>query len=363
LRPGTHVIVTRRAVAAGDLEIPLLDEGEARAILDRDLAEPCPPHVFAQLIETVGGHPLSMALVNRVVADGATWDDIADDCAGVPNLARGDQRLADRLLGRLRPALGDLLQLFEWAAQGTIDLRFLRDAIGALGVFRLRQYGLTAPDRPTTLKLHDIVQASVIVQQWLTPERATEFDNRFEAFLETLIAEEGHTLRIVASTMQAKLEALARTDPRPAFVVALLEIWKPRETQPALLPDPAGTAERLAAAGVPPSPAQVRAILETIEGLYRYDKTVDYKGVGDKVRARLPIFDRLAAIDGLDARSLTEVRHHHAKAMKILGMDDEAQTAFEAILAGAPSAVCKPASAGPALRPLAEDRRPRCGAG
>jgi hypothetical protein len=59
----------------------------------------------------------------------------------------------------------------------------------------------------------------------------------------------------------------------------------------------------------PPAPTQVRAILETIEGLYRHDKTVDYKGAGDKLRARLPIFDRLAAIDGLDARSLTEVRH------------------------------------------------------
>ncbi|HEV2170033.1 MAG TPA: hypothetical protein VGR40_03745 [Candidatus Binatus sp.] len=53
---GTHVIVTRRVLAANDLEIPLLDGEEARAILDRDLAEPCPPHVFAQLIETLGGH-------------------------------------------------------------------------------------------------------------------------------------------------------------------------------------------------------------------------------------------------------------------------------------------------------------------
>jgi hypothetical protein len=85
--------------------------------------------------------------------------------------------------------------------------------------------------------------------------------------------------------MQAKLEALVRTDPRPAFIVALLEIWKPPETQPALLPDPADTVKRLAAAGVPPSRAQVRAILETIEGLYRYDKTVDYKGASDKLRS------------------------------------------------------------------------------
>jgi hypothetical protein len=134
--------------------------------------------------------------------------------------------------------------------------------------------------------------------------------------------------------MQAKLEALARQDPRPAFIVALLEIWRPRETQPDLLPDPSAAAEQLAAGGVPPRAAQVRAILETIEGLYRYDKTVDYKGAGDNLRARLPIFDQLAEIDGLESRTLTEVRHHHAKAMKILGMNAEAQAGFEAILAG-----------------------------
>ena len=283
---------------------------------------------------TVGGHPLSLALVNRVVADGTSWADVAKDCAAIPELTLGDQRLADRLLGRLANALARELQLFEWTGQAICDLRFLRRAVGPIGLAKLRQHGLTAPDRPPTLRLHDIIHASVIAQRWLTAERAAELDDQLEAFIEQLMAEEGLALRVLASTMRAKLETLAEGNPRAAFVVALLEIWKAAETRPELLPDPAAAVERLASLGSPPRPAEVRAVLETIEGMYRYEKLGSYEAARESLRARLPLFERLAAIDGLDSRSVTETQHHHAKALNILGMDGEARAMFEAVLAG-----------------------------
>lgn len=331
---GSHIILTRRTPREGDVVVPMLSRDEARAILDQGVAAPCPDAVLDALLRTVGGHPLSLALVNRVVMDGASWDDIAEDCAAIPELTLGDQRLADRLLGRLKAALGHELQLFEWMGHASCDLRFLRRAIGGIGITKLRQHGLTAPDRPSTLRLHDIIQASVMAQRWLTPERMAALDDTLENVIESLMAEEGLALRVLASTMRAKLEALAARDPRPAFLVALLEIWKPGETRPDLLPDPADAAETLAGDGVAPRSAQVRAVLETIEGLYRYDKLASVGAAKDNLRARLPVYERLAAIAGLDSRSETEIRHHHAKALKNVGRDAEAQAMLEEVLEG-----------------------------
>jgi hypothetical protein len=264
---GSHIILTRRTPHEGDLTLPLLAREEARSVLDHGLATACPDKVFAQLISTVGGHPLSLVLVNRVVAAGTSWEEIAEDCAAIPELTLGDQRLADRLLGRLASALTRELQLFEWAGQASCDLRFLRGAIGPIGIAKLRQHGLTAPDRATTLRLHDIVHASVIAQRWLTAERVAELDDQLEAFIEKMIAERGLALRVLASTMLAKLEARTAVKPRAAFVVALLEIWKATETRPDLLPDPAAAVQRLAQRGMPPRAAEVRAVLETIEAV------------------------------------------------------------------------------------------------
>lgn len=330
----SHIVVTRRAPRDGDLALPMLSEAEARSILDRDLATPCPDEVFAKLFGTIGGHPLSLALVSRVVADGTSWADITEDCMLIPELTFGDQRLADRLLGRLTNALSRELQLFEWAGQASCDLRFLRHAIGSIGVTKLRQHGLTAPDRPTTLRLHDIIQVSVIAQRWLTPERATTINDQIEVFIEQLITKEGLELRVLASTMRAKLEALAAVEPRPAFVVALLEIWKASEIRSKLLSDPAATAEQLAENGVSPRPVEVRAVIETIEGLYRQEKISSSSVARDNLGIRLPIFEQLAAIDGLDSGLRTEIQHHYAKALKILGREAEAREVFEAILAG-----------------------------
>lgn len=332
--PGSNIILTRRAWREGDLTLPMLADKEARLILDHGLATPCPDEVFAQLLSTVGGHPLSLALVNRVVADGTSWVEVAEDCAAIPELTRGDQRLADRLLGRLANALARELQLFEWAGQASCDLRFLRRVIGAIGIAKLRRHGLTTPDRPTTLRLHDIIHASVVAQRWLNAERAVALDDQLEVFIEQLMTEEGLALRVLASTMRAKLEVLAAVKPRAAFVIALLEIWKGGETQAKLLPDPAVAVERLAGQGVPPRPAEIRAVIETIEGLYRFEKLGSYEGARENLRARLPIFERLSAINGLDSRSVAEIQHHHAKALKNLGMDAEALATFEGVLAG-----------------------------
>src|SRR5206468_697188 len=111
--PGSHILVTRREVAPGDVTLPELSRDEARRILDRDV-KPCPEPVLDALFATVGGHPLSLALVNTTIASGATWDQIHADCEAIPELEAGRERLADRMLGRLRGVMERELSLFEW---------------------------------------------------------------------------------------------------------------------------------------------------------------------------------------------------------------------------------------------------------
>ena len=333
--PGSHIIVTRRETSPGDLEIPGLRVDEARAILDRDLQEPCPEVVLNILLTTVGGHPLSLALVNKAVALGTSWADIALDCDDVPEMTAGHERLADRVLGRLRSLMGRELTVFEWADQASCDYRFLKTMIKSVGMTKVSGQGLLAPERPSTVRLHDIVFASLLTQRWLTSERRKELNDHFEMHIAEVIAEDGLGLRILATTMRPKLEALvSSSESRAAFLVALLEIWSAEELDVAAVGDPVQRTEELKAAIRPPDYADVRVVLESIESLYRHLKLTNIDEAKDQLRARLPIFDTLLGISGLADRSRAEVRHHRAKALNILGARAEALQEFETVMAG-----------------------------
>ena len=100
--PGSHVLVTTRELRPNAYAMPPMSPAEGSAILNAGVADPCPQDVFDRVWATVGGHPLSLALMNGAVRDGAPWRDIKDDCAAVGQLSDSTQRLADRLLLRRR---------------------------------------------------------------------------------------------------------------------------------------------------------------------------------------------------------------------------------------------------------------------
>jgi hypothetical protein len=211
------------------------------------------------------------------VASGTGWDDVTQDCAEIPQLTIGGQRLADRMLGRLEPSLGRELQVFEWAGQSTCELRFLRSVITSIGIAKLRQQGLSTPDRPSTLRLHDIVFACIVTQHWLTKEWSDELDVKFIEWVKRAAAEEGTGLHSLAFTMRAKLEAmLAREPGQPALSLALLEVWNSSDIRPELLPDPVDLSSRMSSSDTPAERLEVRATLESIEGFYRHTKLVSY---------------------------------------------------------------------------------------
>jgi hypothetical protein len=65
--PGSHVLVTTRELRPNDYEMPPMSQAEGRAILDAHTADPCPQDVFDRVWATVGGHPLSLALMNGAI--------------------------------------------------------------------------------------------------------------------------------------------------------------------------------------------------------------------------------------------------------------------------------------------------------
>ena len=333
--PRSRILVTRRETAASDLSVPALTRSEARQILDRDLEEPCPEPVLDALMKTVGGHPLSFALVNKAMATGVvSWGEIGDDCQLVAEFGDGRERLADRVLGRLKPLLASELSIFEWVGAASCDYRFLRAAVRTPGIVKIRGQGLLAPDRPTIARLHDVVYASLRVQGFLTEERAAVLDRQLDDHLATLIEEESLALLVLATTMHAKLEAVAESRFSPAVLVALMDLWRPEQVNRALVGDPEDYLADLEARDAPATYVEIRFILEAIECLYRADKVASIEDAKSRLAERLPLFERLLALKTVNPRSHAEARHHWGKALKILGRLEEASDQFETVMAG-----------------------------
>jgi hypothetical protein len=333
--PGSHVLVTTRELRSNAYEMPSMSQAEARAILGIGLSDPCPQNVFDKIWATVGGHPLSLTLMNGAVRDGASWRDIEDDCTAVGRLSECTQRLADRLLLRRRDLLQDALAVFEWVGQPDCDAGFLRFAIQPAGLRDLRTHALTAADRDAVIRLHDVVYSSLSSLDWWTPACSARLNDKLEAYLEGASTANDLSLWSAAGSLRKKLETLvAEGNSCPAFLLALLMAWTPEEINPAWLEDPAAKAAALAAASTPITPVQFRLLIETVEQLFRRAKTRGPAEVTAFLEASLPMFDSLAALPGLSPRQAAEIHHHRGKVYRWLHRDAEARREFETVMTG-----------------------------
>ncbi len=332
---GSRILVTKRESNSTDICIPPLQSPEARLILDRDVAESCPEKVLQTLMRAVGGHPLSLALVNKAVSSGVSWAEIEEDCDVIATLIDGRERLADRILGRMKPTLAKELAVFDWLGQSSCDIRLLRFLVRSPGMINLGGQGLRAVDRPTLFRLHDVVYASLKVLGWLSQDYAAELDKKLDDHLSVLIQEESLALLILATTMQAKLEAIARVRYSAPVLVALLAVWRPDDVLKDVLGNPGDRLSAFKARGTSVAYVEVRLILESIESLYRLDKQDSVETAKENLKDRLPLFDLLLSLPVANPRSSSEILHHQGKALKLIGRTDDAIKVFEAVLAGA----------------------------
>jgi hypothetical protein len=322
-------------LAAMQEQVPELSPAEARTILNSAVAHTCPDVVFEEIWSTVGGHPLSLALMNGAVCGGASWNDIVLDCEAVGRLPDQTQRLADRLLARDRVVLRTELAVFEWAGQSDCDAGFLRYAIQPLGVRNLNSHALTAADRDAVVRLHDVVFSSLTSLDWWSPAEHAQLDDKLAEYLEAASEANDLSFWAAAGSLRKRLATLVRQgDLRPAYLLALLTVTNPEDIGPAPLGDPVAKAAALAARGEPISAIEFRLLIESFERLYLRAKALGQDEAGAFAEQGLPLFDSLATLPGLTTRQIAEIAHHRGKALAWLKRSDEARREYESVMSG-----------------------------
>ncbi|WP_411563149.1 hypothetical protein [Pseudomonas shirazensis] len=332
--PGSHVLLTRRAVTTEAHVIPPMLPEDAQQLLTRNLPA-CPPRTWDKIWQSVGGHPLTISLLNAAVCEGATWADIEQDCR-MPGILESDgQILADRLLGRLRAASEPGLAFFEWVGSSEIDDKLIR-ALSTPAVLRtLRKYGLTAASRPGVVRLHDVVYSSLSAQGWWTQAGRDVITDKVCEYMGSTALGTDLAFWSAAINLRTKIQHLVEQgDRRPAFIYSMLSAWAPSDVQPALLADPLVDADLIAKGANPATPIATMALIETVEKFFLHDKLTSLSHAQQMLSSRIEVFDKLATAKGLTLKQQSEILHHKGKALVRLNREPQALDIFDGIMTG-----------------------------
>ncbi|KXV02222.1 tetratricopeptide repeat protein [Acetobacter cerevisiae] len=336
--PDSRILITRQAASPGAFPMPTMEERQARELLGKDVLTQPTDRAFRKIWRTIGGHPLSLVMLNMAARENEPWDELAGDCANVAKLSDGEVRLADRILGRLQSVLMEELCLFLWAGQSHCDRAFFKYVVGTLRLKAFERHGLMAPESFSSIRIHDIVFAALQSQNWLTVEKSREIDRRLENFILRHIRDDGHGLQMIASQLRTKIaKNVERGDRRPAFLYALAMIWVGSAAQIDMLPDPVDEAKRLGSLSGVDHEVEILVVLETIEAKNRYlRQRFGSRSAKEWASNILPAYDHLAGMSDLSPRQRAEIKHHLAKTLRFVGRSDKAKQIFEEIVAEYP---------------------------
>lgn len=336
--PDSRVVITRQHSSPGAFAMPLMDEHQARTLLTHDVASQLSDKAFRTIWRTVGGHPLTLTMLNAAAREGSSWNELANECAHVAKFQLHGARLADSVLGRLRPALEEELSLFQWADQSNLDRAFFEHVIGSLRMRAFERHGLTAPEGKASIRIHDIVFTALKSLDWLTTQRSRAIDGHLEAFIVKQIRDDGHGLQLIASQLRAKIRRnVENGDRRPAYLYALAMTWSGGAIPVQLLPDPIQEAKRLSALSARENEVAILVVLETIEAKARFLKhTMGEVAVTSWLNSVMQAYGALAGMADQSARQVAEIKHHQAKVLRTLGRDSEAEELFQEVVASYP---------------------------
>lgn len=336
--PDSRILITRQNPSSGAFSMPTMEERQARELLGKGLDVEPSEQVFQTIWGAVGGHPLSLVMLNAAAREGVPWTELAEDFQNIAMMPADGARLADRILGRLRPALEEELCMFQWAGQTHCDRAFFRHVVGPLRLRAFERHGLTAPEGAASIRIHDIVFTALKSLNWLTAENARRIDGHLEAFIVQQIREDGHGLHLIAAQLRDKITSnVANGDRRPAFLYALAMIWMGSAIPVHLLPDPLKEARRLKSLRAADNDVAILVVLESIEATARgLRQSAGNDAATTWLRTVLRSYDDLAAMSGLNPRQAAEIKHHRAKTLRILGQHSEAERLFEEVVASYP---------------------------
>lgn len=340
LRPyaddSSAILVTRQTAQRGDYRIPPLSDSDAETVLQHAIADACPNHVVAKVRETAGGHPLALRLMNAAVRE-SSWEDLYADCEAIGDFDddTGLQRLADRLLNRLRPTLERELSLFVWSASDRVDRSFARRAILPLGVRKLEASCLLSADRHDVLRLHEIVYSSLSSLAIDTELYVGEFEQRIDEHITHLAFGTGEALNFLnfCEIHHKLLEQMLRANPRRSTCLyCVTHAWSDGEVDNSLLPDPLDLCSDIEA-GNSTNDIDVSALREVIEALYRRAKLSHGPDEARETLSKhLELYSRAADADGVSAVGRRTALHHKSKTFRNLKRYSEAEQLCETVL-------------------------------
>lgn len=336
--PCSKIVVTRQVASLTAFAMPTMDVDQARALLNRDVAVPLAEEEFQEIWSAIGGHPQSLALLNTAARQGESWRELAEDCVNVAKWPLHDTTLAERILGRLRSVLEDGLCVFQWAGHSHCDREFFKCVLGTMRLRSFEWHGLTAPESAASIRVHDIVFKSILSLNWLSPQKSQEIDAALEKFILQQIRDNGYGLQLIASQLRTKIISnVINGNRRPAFLYALAMVWTGSAIPIDLLPDALEEASRLSSLGAEVNAVSILVVLESIEAKARYlRQTQSSSGLKNYLAQVLPAYDDLAAMRGLTARQIAQIKHHRAKSLRSLGRLAEATALFEEVIANYP---------------------------
>lgn len=336
--PNSRILITRQNPSPGAFAMPTMEELQARELLIKGLNTQPSKKAFQTIWRAVGGHPLSLVMLNAAAREGASWIELAEDCANVAKLPADGARLADRVIGRLKPALEEELCLFQWAGQSHCDRAFFKYVVGPLRLRAFERHGLTAPESEASIRIHDIIFTALKSLNWLTDEKAREINSRLEAFILQQIRGDGHDLHLIASQLRGKIASnVASGDHRPAFFYALAMTWMGNAIPVHLLPNPLAEAQRLKSQSAADNDVAILVVLESIEATGRWRRQASGNAAAiEWLWTVVPAYDDLAAMADLSARQTAEIKHHRAKTLRMLRKHAEAERLFEEVVASYP---------------------------
>ena len=340
---GSRIIITQREQAEEGFDIPLMAEEIAKGVLTHGVDAVIDAGVWQMIFTTVGGHPLSLGLMNAAVKCGASWNEIVEDCDTVGEFLDDKYtRLVDRLLKRFQDSLGTELRAIKWLGSKKLYRPLLRKLIGPVGIRKLEAHSLVTSSRQSVLRLHDVIFSALNSASWMQQADHDFYEDKLDIFLTAAAQSPTVDLKAAALVHQGKLLELIRLGAkRPSFVYSMLQAWRPEDLDRKIIGDPADVLTRLELEKRPAQHIETAVVIESIESLYRADKELD-KGVGkgqskvalQNLEKRLAIYERLTVMPELSTLQRAEIIHHKGKALSITGDVEGAKKCFEEALAG-----------------------------
>ncbi|WP_146203142.1 tetratricopeptide repeat protein [Mucilaginibacter oryzae] len=143
-------------------DIPPSDDDLSGKILNAGLQKACPPHVYQQIIASIGGHPFLLDQINILVKkEQVSWSKVLRETDTLTASTFDNQAFYDRLFVHHLKTASQELGILKWIDAKEIDESLLMALIGKVGIKKLRARNFFNAYRNGAFVLHDIVLNSL----------------------------------------------------------------------------------------------------------------------------------------------------------------------------------------------------------